>query len=714
MATAPARRVYVAFLLASDIRRDPHYGVLNSSRPPLMFRSTVVAPLFALALSAPSLAAQSRSSPRDSSARDSLRSATAPRDTLESVIVRAVRSGGAAPTSQTTLDRKTIERTYVGQDAPLALLGATGVTAASDAGTFSGYSSIRLRGVDQTRLSISVDGVPLNDPEDQVLYFSNVPDFMNSMQTVRVQRGVGSSAFGTASFAGSLDFESLPLLTTPAFRELQVTSGSWGTRRASAELSSGAVGQFAAYARLSAQETDGFREHSGNKAASGFVSAGWFGERDALKFTGFAGRSRMQLAYYAPSEAELDVNPRANPMGTDERDNFRQEMASLQYTRVLRPGVTLTTTGYRNSAGGWYDVNVGDPTLWRFNLDHVWYGALSVLSWNSDALAVSAGAHISDYARDHFLNIKPDVETRVYDNTGHKQEQSAFVKATLRRGAFRYEPSAGVSYAAPSVDWVFLNPKLGVTWRVQPALELFASLGQAQREPTRSDMFAGADDVDDAAAAELFPLTQVKPERLTDLEVGARMRRGALQLSVNAFAMQFRDEIAPIGQLSVTGSQIRRNVDRSSRVGVEAEAAWQATPTLSLSANTMLLRARIDEFTDEATSTTFTDVQPLLTPAFLANAQAAWAPRSDFELSLSARHVSESQLANDGNAALVTPAFTLADLAAAYSLGVATLRVQVQNITDATAYASGYTDGSARYFFPVAGRTLMATMVIRF
>jgi iron complex outermembrane receptor protein len=668
-------------------------------------------------LVAPALGAQTPAAPRDSAARD----------TLESVIVRAVRAGGAAPTSQTVLDRAKIERTYVGQDAPLALLGTTGVTAASDAGTFSGYSSIRLRGVDQTRLSISVDGVPLNDPEDQVLYFSNVPDFMNSMQTVRVQRGVGSSAFGTASFAGSLDFESLPLLSTPAFRELQVSGGSWGTRRTSLEAASGARGRFAAYARASAQETDGYREHSGNRAASGFLSAGWFGDNDALKFTGFAGRSRMQLAYFAPSEAELATNPRANPMGSDERDNFRQEMASLQYTRVLKPGLTLTTTGYRNSAGGWYDVNVGDPTLWRFNLDHVWYGALSVLNWSGEALAVSAGAHVSDYARDHYLNITPDLDARVYDNTGHKQEQSAFVKATMTRGAldwhvdvqvrraaFRYEPSAGTTFGSPEADWTFVNPKLGVTWRARPALELFASLGQAQREPTRTDMFAGADDVDDAAAVELLPLTRVKPERLTDLEVGARFRRGTLQASVNGFAMQFRDEIAPIGQLSVTGSQLRRNVDRSSRIGVEAEFAWQLVESFSLTANAMFLRARIEEFTDEATLTTYRDVRPLLTPAVLANAEAAWNPSDALELTVSARHVAESQLANDGNEALVTPAFTVADLGAAYRLGRTTLRVQVQNLFDATAYASGYTDGTERYFFPVATRTVMATMALRF
>ncbi len=655
--------------------------------------------------------------------RDSL----AAHDTLESVVVRAVRAGGASPTSQTVLSRATIERTYVGQDAPLALLGATGITAASDAGAFSGYSSIRLRGVDQTRLAISVDGVPLNDPEDQVLYFSNVPDFMNSMHSVRVQRGVGSSAFGTAAFAGSIDFESLPLLTTPRFAEGQLTGGSWGTQRVSVEGATGAVGRFAAYGRVSGQETAGYRAHSGNTAQSGFVSAGYFRERDALKFTGFAGRSQMQLAYYAASEAELAVEPRTNPMSPDETDDFRQELASLQYTRVLRPGATLTTTAYRNSAGGWFDVDVGEPTLWRFNLDHVWYGVLSTLSWEGDGYTVAAGAHGSRYARDHFLNIKPDVTTRVYDNTGHKQEQSAFVKGSLTRGAldwhadlqvrraaFRYAPSEGTTFGTPRVDWIFVNPKVGVTWRAASAVELFASLGQAGREPTRSDMFAGADDLDDAAAAELLPLTQVKPERLTDLELGARWRRGAVQGSLNAFAMAFRNEIAPIGAISVTGSQLRRNVDRSSRLGVEGEFAWQASRSLLLTANGMLMRARIAEYEDEAAGVTYRDVRPVLSPAVLANAQAAWQARESLELSLSLRHVGDSPLANDGNDALVTPAFTLADLGAAWQQGNTTLRVQVQNLFDAVAYASGYTDGTDRYFFPVATRTVLATLALRF
>ena len=647
-------------------------------------------------------------------------------DTLEAVVVRATRAGGAAPTSRTTLDRATIERTYAGQDAPLALLGITGVTAASDAGAFSGYSSIRLRGIDQTRLAISVDGVPLNDPEDQVLYFSNVPDFMNSMQSVTVQRGAGVSAFGTAPFAGSLSFESLPLATSPRFAEAQFTTGSWGTRRASLEGATGLRRGFAAYARVSGQETDGYRRHSGNRANSAFVSGGWFGARDALKFTGFAGRSRMQLAYYAPSEAELAADPRANPMSLLERDDFHQEMASLQWARSLGARATLTTTVYRNGAGGAYDVVVA-PDLWNFNLDHRWVGLLSALTWSRPGLDVATGAHLSSYSRDHYLKIRPDLETRAYDNTGFKREQNAFVKATITRGAvdwhgdlqlrradFRYRPTAGTGIGEPSIDWVFVNPRVGLTWRARPAFTLHASLGQVGREPTRSDLFAGADDVDAATAADVLPLTQVRPERLTDLELGARLERAAFSVGVNLFAMRFRDEIAPIGQIAITGSPLRRNVDRSSRTGVELEAAWRPIASLALSANTMWMHARIAEYTDEASATTYRDVPPLLSPSLLVNAQGVWRAPRGVELTLSTRHVGRSFLANDGNARTATPAFTLVDAGASVPVGKVVLRLHAQNLFDATAYASGYTDGSTRYLFPVATRTLLATLVLTF
>ncbi len=652
--------------------------------------------------------------------------AQAKSDTLEAVVVRATRAGAATATSRTTLDRATIERSYAGQDAPLALLGVTGVTAASDAGAFSGYSALRLRGIDQTRLAISVDGIPLNDPEDQVLYFSNVPDFMNSMQSVTVQRGAGVSAFGTAPFAGSLSFESLPLATTPRFAEAQLTAGSWGTQRVSLEGATGLSRGVAAYARLSGHETDGYRRHSGNRANSAFASAGWFGARDAIKVTGFAGRSRMQLAYYAPSEADLAIDPRANPMSELERDDFHQEMASLQWSHAIGAHATVMTTVYRNGAGGAYDLVVA-PDLWNFNLDHRWIGLLSALTWSRPGLEVATGAHLSRYSRDHYLKIRPDLESRAYDNTGFKQEQSAFAKATLTRGAldwhgdlqlrraaFRYRPTAGTGIGEPALDWVFVNPRLGVTWRARPSVTVHLSLGQVGREPTRSDLFAGADDVDAATATDLLPLTQVRPERLTDLELGVRLDRTSYRLSLNAFAMRFRDEIAPIGEIAMTGTPVRRNVDRSARVGVEVEGAWRPTVSLSFTANAMWMRARIAEYTDEASRLTYRDVPPLLSPSVLLNAQVTWRAWRGAELALSARSVGRTYLANDGNAAMVTPAFTLVDAGASFPVGLIVLRLQGQNLLGATAYTNGYTDGSTRYLFPVATRTLFATVVITF
>ena len=646
-------------------------------------------------------------------------------DTLETIVVRATRTGAAAPTSQTQVDRAAIVRAHAGQDVPLALTGLTGITAASDAGGFSGYSSIRLRGIDQTRLTISLDGVPLNDPEDQVLYFSNVPDIANSIHSIRIQRGVGTSGFGTASFGGSLNFESIPIAATPRFGELQATGGSWGTGRLSVAGATGLSRGFAAYGRVSAQTTDGYRDHSGNDARSAFLSAGWFGARDALKLTGFAGRSKTQLAYYAASEAELAVDRRVNPMAPEEKDDFHQEMVSLRYSRSLSSATLLTATGYRNSAGGNYDVAVGSD-LWNFNLSHAWYGLLTTVAVVGDGFAFTAGAHASRYHRDHYLFIRPDLTDRVYDNTGFKQEQSGFAKARwtrgsvdlhadleVRRAAFQYRPTPGSSLGRPAIDWVFVNPKVGVTWRAAPTVVAHVSLGRTGREPTRTDLFAGADDLDPSLAPEILPLDQVKPESVVDLETGLQWTGRTARLGFNAFAMRFRNEIAPIGTLSIIGSPLRRNVARSRRTGVELEGSWQPAPALTVSGNAMLLRARIAEFTDEATGTVYRDVPPLLSPGLIANVQAAWNVTRRVEVSLGARHTAASQLANDGSATQVLPEATVFDAAAAFRLQGHDLKVQVANLFDANAYSSGYTDGTTRYLFPIAGPTVLVTATLR-
>ena len=316
-------------------------------------------------------AAQRRRLPRRATPRKS-------RDTLETVVVKAVRATLATPAAQSTITRDDIAKTFTGQDAPNFLNTMPSMTSYSDAGGYSGYSYLRLRGIDQTRINITLDGVPLNDPEDQVLYFSNVPDFLNSIQSVQVQRGVGSSTFGTASYAGSMNFQSVPLATTPRGGDVELTGGSFNTMNASAQYATGVSDDgWAGYARVSKLHTDGYREHSGNDSQSAFASGGWFGVRDAVKFTGFDGVSGTREAYVAASEADLAVDRRVNPLSDAEGDRFHQEMASLPYSHAFLNGATLTATAYRNSAAGAFDVMYDPTEIHNFYLAHVWYGVLS-------------------------------------------------------------------------------------------------------------------------------------------------------------------------------------------------------------------------------------------------------------------------------------------------------------------------------------------------
>jgi iron complex outermembrane receptor protein len=676
--------------------------------------------IVAFALATPSAARGQKASeaPRDTSRKS--------RDTLEAVVVRAVRATLATPAAQSTLTRDDIAKTFTGQDAPNYLNTMPSMTSYSDAGGYSGYSYLRLRGVDQTRINITLDGVPLNDPEDQVLYFSNVPDFLNSIQSVQVQRGVGSSTFGTTSYAGSMNFQSVPLAATPRGGDVELTGGSFGTMNGSAQFATGvSAGGWAAYARVSKLHTDGYREHSGNDSQSAFVSGGWFGLRDAVKFTGFDGVSGTREAYLAASEADLAVDRRFNPLSPAEGDRFHQEMASVQYSHAFLNGATFSATAYRNSAAGAFDVMIDPDTIDNFYLAHVWYGVLSALSVREGDLSLDFGLAASNYHRMHALAVRPTLADREYTNIGFKNDQSAFAKVALDRGAFRfsidlqvrdaqfrYQPDPNAGIVGPSVSWAFFNPKAGVTWhgggRAAP-LTLYASFGRTSREPARNDLFAGADDLNAGNAASILPLTQVRPETVDDYEAGGTWEKGGFSVAANLFAMEFHNEIAAIGQLSLTGNPLSQNVAASYRRGVELEGSWRVSSRVTATSNLTMMKARILEYYDAPSGNTYVDVAPLLTPPVIANAQLETQLTRRLSLILAGRFVDRAHLANDGNDALATPRWTMFNGTLAWRAGKTEIRAQVNNMLNSNAYAGGYTDGVARYFFPLATRNLLVT-----
>ncbi len=645
---------------------------------------------------------------------------------LEKVTITAIRGGGTAgtgaeraPITQHTIPVAALEQRYSGQEIPLLLAATPAVTAYADGGAYSNYTYFRIRGIDQTRINITLDGIPLNDAEDQGVFFSNFPDFANGIQSVQVQRGIGTSSLGTAAYAGSVNFESFALSRSARRGELQIGRGSFNTSRLSGEWQQPWGDRFAGYGRLSWQRTDGYRHRSGNESSGGFASVGYYGDRTIAKLVMLGGVSRNQLSYTAASEDEIQQDPRTNSLA--DSDDFWQSVVGLSVTRQIGPDQTLGVTGYNVSAAGDYDVTF-DGTVSNFNLASAMSGVLATFTGAWGAANLTLGVHGNSYHRDHYLFVRPDLATRVYSNRGDKDEMSAFAKLSVERGratwfgdlqarraAFRYTPDRNAGIQGRGIAWTFINPKAGVSMRLTPQLRLYASYGSNGREPTRNDMFAGFDNLDTTNAAFVGPLSRVRPERVRDAELGMTYESPRLTLAGNVFDMRFRNEITPIGELSYIGLPLRKNVGSSLRHGVEVEAAFNAE-RLAASGNATWTRGCIDEYSDDATGQTFRDVEPLLTPAIVSNQRLSFSLFRGAWLHLDGRFVGKSFLANTGDSRFVLPAAYTADASLAYEIGAHAILLQMRNVTDRRTYTSGYTDGTARYFYVLAGRNVIATV----
>jgi iron complex outermembrane receptor protein len=346
------------------------------------------------------------------------------------------------------------------------------------------------------------------------------------------------------------------------------------------------------------------------------------------------------------------------------------------------------------------------------------------------------GVHVSRYAREHWLYTRPDFDTRLYDNTGYKGEQSAFAKGSVTRGRatlygdvqlrasqFRYRPTAGSGVAPASVSWTFLNPKAGVSVRVANGLDAYASVGLNGREPTRADMFAGADDLDSVTARSVLPLTRVRPEYARDAEAGLTWRRSSLSASANLFDMRFRDEIAPIGQINEIGYVLRKNVARSVRRGAEGDLTWQADPRLTFVATASITDARIADYRDDATGIDYHDVTALLTPKFVTGHGIRATLADWLSLDLDGRYTSRMMLTNTDDPRFVVPASWYADGALNFRVGRQSVLVAVRNLFDARVYTGGYPgplagssdpDAMEPYYYTLASRNVTVSARIGF
>jgi iron complex outermembrane receptor protein len=564
---------------------------------------------------------------------------------------------------------------------------------------------------------------------------------------MQVQRGVGTSSVGAASYGGSVNFASVGPGDERRL-EAQAGAGSWGTGRGTLAAFGPVGGGFGLYGRYSAQTTDGFRDHSGVDQRTVYFGATRAGARSFFKLFAFSGQERSQLAYLATEEATLETDLRHNDLTPEERDDFGQDFVQAQYTWLAGAATTLTAQAYYNGASGWFRIwDAAREKLQQYGIDGHFVGVVLGATHRRGRLALTWGAHANDFSRDHFMDVVGG--ERAYQNTGFKNELSSFLKASWDAGRTRLWADAQVRHARfeyegtqplGSVSWTFFNPKAGVRFEATKQLGLYASIGRMSREPARADMLNGEDD-----ASLPYDLGAVLPERVVDFEAGAEWRRGRFDARANLYAMEFENEIALSGELTEVGLPARRNAGSSHRRGVELELGVAPSERLRLAANAAWSRNRIDSWTQfydvydaegawvDGVSAVHRDVPPLLTPEAILNGTLEWKPTPEVSLLVAGRYVSAAQLDNTGNPGFRTPAFFTLDAQASVSLrglvskGEPRIRVQATNLlNERRSWPSGYSyvyfvrdasrdqlEGSS-YYYPLATRSVYATLEVRF
>lgn len=672
------------------------------------------------------VAAVAAPSPVSAQADDTLRTVV-----REAVIVSSTRADAADPVTQVTIDSTALRRVMLGQDVQYVLEAtAPSVIAYSESGTsFSNYGSFRMRGMDQTRINVTLNGAPLNDMIDQGVFFSNITDLLNGMESVQVLRGAGTSQNGTASYAGAVNMQSPSLAARGASGLLQLTSGSYGLLRGSAQVYTGITSDnISAFAKVSTFATDGYRYNTATSSYSGMISVGWFGVDDVLKLTLTGGNTRNELGYYAVPKPLADADPRTNVNDSTDNDDFGQYLAQLEWSHQFSPSVLLTTQVYGTAAGGDYFSGFRDTagilTQINYPLTNRSFGGMVMVNLDD---RYTLGLHAYQFRRHNWETVSPESKTPYYNDSTTKTEFSGFAKADLPLGDLLLYGDVQARYVAMSFapddryvppgttiadhTWFFLNPRLGARYTFSSALSGYASVGYTGREPTRFDLLGGTQ-INEANLDVLLNTDAVRPEYALDVEAGVNLRTSMIALDATIFSMHFTDEIAPIGQyIEQQFVQLRKNVPTSRRQGLELgftldvvevfegvsvgvdEGVYVDGP-LIFSASATVMQAVIDEYAPEnlGVDTVFTNVRPVLTPVLMGSASLRWQMSPRLSVEGTVRYVGEQFLELTNQPDLVLGDYVVADVRASlvFTKNIS-LRLAANNIFSAVYAANGAT-----------------------
>ena len=636
---------------------------------------------------------------------------------LSPILITAVRAESKIPVTQRTYGDTDIQNGYHGQEVPMLFGRLPSMYTNSDGGAYNGYSYFSLRGIDQTRINVTLNNCPLNESEDMGVYTSNYPSFVNAVQSMQIQRGVSTSSNGSSSFGGSINFQTKSGLNKGS--EIQLGTGAFNTQRFNVSTSTGlSKHNLALFANIGGITTDGFRDNSGSHGGSIFLSGGYYGKGLISKLNFFNGISENKQAWEGATDAQLAKNYNYNPRGNDNLDHFNQMNIQWQTIATINPRVKFTTTLFYNHLKGNYEVyNIKDTTVNSYfaheNQHSDWVGYILQLDYRYKHFKAVTSLSENWYTRYHegyeyYQDGTGYFNKYTYNNFGDKHDVSGFIKLSyeIHKALFYVDlqgRQVGFVYhgvtTIPDLTWSFFNPKAGVKFFLNSKTNLYYSFGVSHREPTRSVMFNGGMYAPTDAAGNAA-LNTTKPEQVIDNELGINYTGKKLKLQGNFYTMTFQDEIIPTGPIGSNSLPLMINVDKSIRYGVEVDGDYTIINNLDYCFN-------INVSNNELGSQ---HVHYLFNPNLILNHSICYM-LGDISLSLNHSYISEAYIDIQNKHTL--PIVSIFGLNIGYTYKRFNLTVQGNNLTGEKTYSNGYVKNDIQYRFGNALTNFSTTLRIK-
>ena len=721
-------------------------------------------------------------SPNTEKSKDSIKTIS-----LEEVLLNGIRANEDSPVTFSNVTREDIKPRNLGQDLPILLNYLPGVVTTSDAGAGIGYTGIRVRGTDATRVNVTINGIPYNDSESQGTFWVDLPDFASSVETIQLQRGVGTSTNGSAAFGASLNLET-DAVQNEAFASLSSSIGSFNSLKNTVRFSTGKINNaFTFSGRLSQINSDGYIDRGSSDLDAYFFQGTFQDESTLIKALVFGGQEITYQAYWGIDAVTLQTNRTYNTAGEiyDENgnrtafydnqvDNYNQEHYQFHWNERLNSNWNFTLgLNYTHGSGFyeqyndlWYDQNVGFSGTTSFDylqlkpfslgdatiinsenisqkwLDNDYYVVTLGLNYNTDASSLNFGGLYSRYVGDHFGDLiwgqslgDAVPRHRFYENQGIKTEGSFFAKGTqtisegltafvdLQFRSIAYQVSGQVAGPAPFLvddDFLFFNPKAGLTYQVATGQKIYFSYAKAQREPNRTDYENGTP----------------KPEKLDDFELGWRINTPKIQAQTNIYWMEYKDQLVLTGAIDAVGSPIRQNVGKSRRLGIELElkmnlsSNWLWQPNIALSSN-----QNLDfYFKRDGVLKSLGKTQLAYSPNLVGGNSIMYIPSTRFQIGLLSKYVGKQYMGNIDSENSTLEAYFVNDLNAVFiwkpNKWVSEIQwsILINNIFDIKYESNGYfytydddfsTPGQLKTiegagYYPQAGINFLTGLSLRF